>query len=250
MRFSAPLLGGLVVVVIALSMANKGSADEPDTQAAGPQSSETDAETPMGRTGGSVAALGIRGDGVTLTFDDGPHPTHTPQVLDLLAERRTRAIFCLVGGQVRQHPELVQRIVADGHVLCNHTESHDPNLAARPPDEISQEIATTSEAISEAAPGAEARYFRQPARHVTPEVAPIAEEHGLAILDWTVDSQDWKKPGAAAITDVIAEALHPGAVILLHDGGGDRSQTVDALPDILDAIQNAGYRVAITPPLP
>jgi peptidoglycan-N-acetylglucosamine deacetylase len=244
-----------VVVVIALSAANNRSAGEPDADTA-PQARHVSAlpvslratSGPLEVGGASVPAL--RGsNSVALTFDDGPHPTYTPQVLDLLADHEVRAVFCVVGAQVRQHPDVVRRIVDDGHVLCNHTENHDSGLANRPAETIDQEIADTASAIAEAVPDAEARFFRQPARHVAPEVAPVAEEHGLTLLDWTVDSQDWKRPGAAAIAEHVAAGLQPGAVILLHDGGGDRSQTVGALPDILAHLQEAGYR-AVVPIVP
>ncbi|WP_162448755.1 polysaccharide deacetylase family protein [Phytoactinopolyspora mesophila] len=251
MKLSMPLLGVLVVIVIALSAANSRSADE---SGAGTEASARHFSTlpeavratsgPLEFGGASVPAL-RGGNSVALTFDDGPHPTYTPQVLDLLAEHEVRAVFCVVGVQVRQHPELVRRIVDDGHTLCNHTENHDSELAKRSPEKIDEEIAATAGAIAEAAGDAPVRFFRQPARYVAPEVAPIAEEHGLTLLDWTVDSQDWKRPGASEIVARVADGLQPGAVVLLHDGGGDRSQTVTALDEILVLIEESGYRATV-----
>src|SRR5690606_38502865 len=179
---------------------------------------------------------------LTLTFDDGPHPTYTPQILDLLEQYEATAVFCVVGEQVRAHPEIVRRIVDDGHALCNHTDSHDEELAQRDDDMIEHEIEVTDAAI-DAAVGTdvEVRYFRQPNTFVKPAVAGVVADHGLTPLDWTVDPRDWSRPGSASIVQGVLNKVQPGAIVLLHDGGGDRSQTVTALGQILDALSRAGY---------
>lgn len=212
------------------------------------QASDDDGDGFPDTGGATVPALPAPSAGVgavTLTFDDGPHATYTPQILDLLAAHDATAVFCVVGEQVRRHPEMVQRIVAEGHALCNHTDSHDAELTERSTEVIGQEIDTTTAAISAAVPHAEASFFRQPARFVTPKVAPVARERGLTILDWTIDTRDWARPGASAIVKSVVDQVQPGSVILLHDGGGNRTQTVQALAQILTMLTASGYQTVI-----
>lgn len=180
--------------------------------------------------------------GIVLTFDDGPHPTHTPQVLDLLEAHDATAVFCLVGEQARRHPGLVRRIVNEGHILCNHTWSHDHELGSRTHAVIDAEVSDTLAALNDAVPGADVVYLRQPGTFVTPNVSAVAREYGLEPLNWTVDPRDWSRPGPAVIASRVLAGAEPGAVVLLHDGGGDRAQTVQALSHILDALDAAGYQ--------
>ncbi|WP_166350420.1 polysaccharide deacetylase family protein [Phytoactinopolyspora limicola] len=279
MKVPAPVVAGLVVGLFAFMMANNGSADE-SPGAASPTSGADRTSAPEGdgtsgdagsgsdadesgssRSGGGASFPDTGGLAVpdppdapgadavvTLTFDDGPHPVYTPQILDLLAENDATAVFCVVGEQVRRHPDLVRRIADDGHALCNHTDTHDHRLATRSADRIEREIADTAQAIADAAPGLGAAFFRQPGTAVTSEVAPIARRHGLTVLNWTVDPRDWSRPGAEAIARAVVEGVAPGAVILLHDGGGDRSQTVQALAYVLPVLHEAGYATGTPPP--
>ncbi|NDL56034.1 polysaccharide deacetylase family protein [Phytoactinopolyspora mesophila] len=282
MKVSAPVVVGLVVGLFAYGMANNGSGDETISTSGNPASSPSpdgdgSADTGTGRSGDDDAGSsdsgssgsggGTAGDyfpdtggiaipdlppisvdaAVTLTFDDGPHATYTPQILDMLAAHDAHAVFCVVGEKVRERPDLVRRIVDEGHALCNHTYSHDHELSTRSATRISEEISDTAEAIDDAVPGAGARFFRQPGTHVSPEVAPIVEEHGLTALDWTVDPKDWDRPGAAGIAKRVIEGVEPGAVVLLHDGGGDRSETVRALAYILAILDAVGYDTVVPP---
>lgn len=177
---------------------------------------------------------------VALTFDDGPHPVHTPRLLGVLREHRVDAVFCLVGAQVRRHPDIVRQIVAEGHTLCNHTMDHD-DMADWGPDEIRRDLAATNDAIHDAVPGADIAYFRAPygSWGGTPEVAADMD---LQPLGWSLNVVDWDPPG----TDVLAERLRtgitPGAVVLLHDGMGDRSQTVEAVDRVVPEFQADGWR--------
>ncbi|NED97626.1 polysaccharide deacetylase family protein [Phytoactinopolyspora alkaliphila] len=201
--------------------------------------------------GASVPDLPVASDGtasVTLTFDDGPHPVHTPQILDMLAAHDTTAVFCVVGEKVDERPELVRRIVAEGHTLCNHSYHHDVDLSQKPSDMIEKDLEDTLVAIEKAAPGAPVHFFRQPGMFVTAEVAPVADKYGLEILDWTVDPRDWKRPEARTIVERVTDQVHPGAVILLHDGGGDRTETVKALAQILVVLEAAGYQAVVPAP--
>ncbi|WP_211222322.1 polysaccharide deacetylase family protein [Actinokineospora enzanensis] len=183
-----------------------------------------------------------RGDGrlLALTFDDGPSD-YTPAILDLLREQRIRATFCLLGNQVAAHPELVRRIVADGHAICNHTLQHE-DLAAKTPEEIRSILVTTNDAIRQAAgdPNLPIRYFRAP--YGSWGAAPgIAASLGMSSLAWTVDPQDWDGSGAEVISARLSTQIYPTAVVLSHDGGGDRAPTVAAYRGLIPQWKAAGW---------
>jgi peptidoglycan/xylan/chitin deacetylase (PgdA/CDA1 family) len=171
-----------------------------------------------------------------LTFDDGPDPRWTPAVLDLLRRYRMRATFCLVGEHVVEHPELVRRIAADGDALCDHTWSHDEALADRPQATIRAEMGRTYDAIVAASGGNRPRYFRAPGGRWSPAVVAEARRLRLRPLGWSVDPADWRRPPAVLITRRVLDGAVPGAIVLLHDGYGNRAATVAALRDILPAL--------------
>jgi peptidoglycan-N-acetylglucosamine deacetylase len=169
---------------------------------------------------------------LALTFDDGPDPEWTPRVLAVLAAAHVHATFCVVGVHVAAHPELVRAIVRGGHALCNHTWSHDEDLGRRPAYLVKAEIARTQQAVLAAA-GVTPRLFRAPAGRWTPALVAEARRQGLTPLRWDVDPRDWTRPGARQILNRILTDTRAGDVILLHDGYGDRSQTVYALRFLL-----------------
>ncbi|MEU4397766.1 polysaccharide deacetylase family protein [Micromonospora orduensis] len=170
---------------------------------------------------------------VALTFDDGPSPAWTPKVLDQLRAARVTATFCVVGREAQRHPELIRRIVREGHQLCNHSWRHDLDLARRPVAEIRADLTRTNKAIQAAAPGAPVAFYRQPGGRWTPEVLSVAKELGMLPLHWAVDPQDWDKPTAATIAKRVHNAARPGSIVLLHDGGGDRAATLAACPHLI-----------------
>lgn len=182
---------------------------------------------------------------IALTFDDGPDPRWTPAVLDLLHRHRATATFCLVGRHVAQHPELVRRIAAEGHTLCNHTWSHDVAvLGSRAA--VRDELVRTSEAITAASGGARPRYFRAPQGRWAPAAVAEADRLGLGLLGWSVDPLDWRRPAAAEIARRVLAGAAPGGIVLLHDGYGRRGNTVAALGTILPAL--AGRQLRFTTP--
>ncbi|MBM0231641.1 polysaccharide deacetylase family protein [Micromonospora sp. STR1_7] len=170
---------------------------------------------------------------VALTFDDGPNPAWTPKVLDQLRAARVTATFCVVGREAQRHPELIRRIVREGHQLCNHSWRHDLDLARRPVAEIRADLVRTNKAIQAAAPGAPVPFYRQPGGRWTSEVLGVAKELGMRPLHWAVDPQDWDKPTAATIAKRVHNAARPGSIVLLHDGGGDRAATLAACPRMI-----------------
>lgn len=180
---------------------------------------------------------------VALTFDDGPDPEYTPRVLDLLAEHDAVATFCMVGSRVRAHPELVGEVADAGMRLCNHTVHHDERLARRPPAAIEKELVEASAALRAAA-GADAPvdYFRAPGGNWSPPLRHTAARYGMRPLAWSVDPRDWSRPGVPAIVAAVERDVRPGSVILLHDGGGRRDQTIGALERLLPWLAAHGYR--------
>ncbi len=182
---------------------------------------------------------------VAITFDDGPDPRWTPKVLDILKAANVKATFFVVGVNAERYPSLVRRIVNEGHEIGNHTYYH-PNLALCWPEHIRLELNAT-QLVIETITGRATTLFRPPyAADTGPtglsELAPlkIAEDLNYLVVLENIDPQDWAKPGADIILRRIKQQRHDGNVILLHDAGGDRSQTVEALPRILDWLHTRG----------
>ncbi|MFU8872826.1 polysaccharide deacetylase family protein [Micromonospora sp. SL4-19] len=180
---------------------------------------------------GAHATTGTRQ--VALTFDDGPDPRYTPQVLSLLRQFRVRASFCLIGENAQKNPDLVRAIVADGHTLCNHSWNHNLSLGKRSPADIRADLLRTNAAIRAAVPDAPIVWYRQPGGMWTYSVVSVARELGMTSLHWSVDPSDWQAPGAPRIAAAVTSRAAAGSVVLLHDGGGNRQGTVEALRRIL-----------------
>jgi cellulose synthase/poly-beta-1,6-N-acetylglucosamine synthase-like glycosyltransferase/peptidoglycan/xylan/chitin deacetylase (PgdA/CDA1 family)/spore germination protein YaaH len=185
---------------------------------------------------------------VALTFDDGPDPEWTPQILDILKAANVKAAFFLVGANAEQYPGLVRRIVAEGHEIGNHTYYH-PNLAVCWPEHIRLELNAT-QLLLETITGRATTLFRPPyAADTSPskisELIPlnIAQELGYLVVLENIDPQDWAQPGADVILQRVKQQRRDGSIILLHDAGGDRQQTVEALPRILDYLKTRGDSV-------
>ncbi|MCL4078240.1 polysaccharide deacetylase family protein [Coriobacteriia bacterium Es71-Z0120] len=177
---------------------------------------------------------------VALTFDDGPWPRQTDAVLKILDAEGVPATFFVIGKQVKAHPEIVRRTLRAGHAVGNHTYHH-ADLMTQDPEHLASEIAGTSRAIA-AATGTAPRWLRPPGGAVDAAVYREAVKQNLRVVLWTVDPQDWQKGKTAAqIEAEVVNAVSPGAVILLHDGGGDRRQTITALPGIVRRLRAKGY---------
>lgn len=207
----------------------------PASQLAANQPVTGPGDPPLANSGaGPFGSLRMTGQGfVALTFDDGPDPRWTPEVLRLLREHNARATFCVLGSLAEAHPELIREIVDDGHTLCNHTWQHDMALGSRSRGAIREDLARTMAAIRKAAPGSRVSYYRQPGGNWTARVIEVAEELGMSSLHWDVDPQDWRKVGPGTIASAVTSTTRRGSIVLLHDGGGSRGSTVRALPTIL-----------------
>ncbi|MGX7677001.1 polysaccharide deacetylase family protein [Plantactinospora sp. DSM 117369] len=174
---------------------------------------------------------------VALTFDDGPHPQWTPKVLDQLRKARVRATFCVVGVKVRKYPVLVRRIVREGHTLCNHSWQHDLKLGKRSAAQIRADLRRTDLEIQRAVPGIKVRYYRQPGGKWTPSIVAVAKSLGMKPLHWDVDPADWDDTSSSEIRRRVAQQARPGSIVLLHDGGGDRSRTLGACPQVISSLK-------------
>ena len=201
------------------------------------------APDPAAASVGEALGRKPRKNAVALTIDDGPHPTWTPKVLDLLAENGVEATFSLVGEQVQAHPKLVRRIAREGHGLCNHSMTHPQPFGALSTAAIRRQIVDAQSAISDAA-GEEPELFRSPGGNWAEPVLDVADELGLRPVGWSVDPRDWELPGADAIESTLLQAK-AGDILLCHDGGGDRAQTLTALGAVLPALREEGLRFVV-----
>ncbi len=190
---------------------------------------------------------------VALTFDDGPHPSSTPRVLDVLGELGVRATFFCVGRNVRAHPGLVHRAVAEGHRVGSHsgTHPHPAGVRLRP---LAEEYRSGRRALAEVL-GTDVDLFRPPNGHLTVRSAVMVRRQGLATWLWSVDPRDWR-PGVTADEVVrVAGAARSTDVVLLHDWveqpqddrALDRSATIEALPAVVRAVRGRGLDFAVLP---
>lgn len=185
---------------------------------------------------------------IMLTIDDGPSAVWTPKYLKLLARHQVKATFCMIGREIRPNRAVAHDVAAHGHVVANHTWSHDEALETRPAERLRSEIERTSDAIH-AATGTVPTQFRAPGGDWGPRVLLELARQDLLPLGWNVDPRDWQYPGAAAIASTLL-AAGPHDILLCHDGGGDRSQTAAALPGIIEGLTARGYAFARVDELP
>ncbi|AGS25437.1 chitooligosaccharide deacetylase NodB [Rhizobium etli] len=205
----------------------------------------------------SECADGTGRPSVYLTFDDGPHPIFTPEVLDVLAEHRVPATFFVIGEYAADQPKLIQRMIAEGHEVANHTMTH-PDLSICEPSEVQRQIFDADRAIKSASRQASVRHIRAPYGIWTEDVLITVASAGLTAVHWSVDPRDWSNPGVDAIVGAVLDSIRPGAIVLLHDGcppselqpGNDASlryQTVSALSRIIPALHDRGFVISALP---
>ncbi len=171
---------------------------------------------------------------VALTFDDGPSG-RTPAILRVLANHGAHATFFVVGRATHGMEPVLRRIAASGNELADHTYSHANLLALRAPGRTKQ--LRWTKALVERATGVEPRFFRPPYGATGPAVNRLGRGLGMVPVLWSVDSRDWQLPGTKAIVRRVLAHVEPGSIVLLHDGGGDRQETLRALPAILRALE-------------
>jgi peptidoglycan-N-acetylglucosamine deacetylase len=181
---------------------------------------------------------------IALTIDDGPSSVYTPQVLRLLARHHVTATFSMIGIQVAAAPALVREVQAAGHLISNHTWRHQ-NMAWLSPAAAIAAIDQATEAIHHAT-GQVPAYYRAPYGVWTTASLRHCQRAGMTPLGWSVDPRDWSRPGVPAIVSNIMRNTGTGSIILEHDGGGDRAETVSALSIVIPRLLDAGYHF-VTP---
>jgi peptidoglycan/xylan/chitin deacetylase (PgdA/CDA1 family) len=176
---------------------------------------------------------------IALTIDDGPDPVYTPQVLSVLHKYNVTATFSMIGEHVAAYPQLARTVHEAGHKICNHTWTHSDLVGMRVP-RVRDELTRASDAIH-AATGVHPALFRAPYGAWSRAVIRQCERMKMVPLDWSVDPRDWSQPGVRKIVRNIMRNTQPGSIILEHDGGGNRSETVKALRVVLPRLLDEGY---------
>ncbi len=175
---------------------------------------------------------------IALTFDDGPHGTNTPRLLDILKKRNVKATFYVVGTNSKRYPDILRRMVAEGHEIGNHTMSHG-SMTKMSTDELRRDLSQAHQAIVSAT-GVAPRTVRPPYGATNTSIKNlIKSEFGYPSIMWSVDPEDWKRPGVSTVTRRLVSGAGPGGILLVHD---IHAPTIDAMPSTLDQLLAQGYR--------
>ena len=176
---------------------------------------------------------------IALTFDDGPWPQTTQQVLEILKQQNIKATFFCIGEMVQKYPQLAKLIVADGQAIGNHTWHH--WYRRMNPETAANEIDST-EALLYKTTGVKTSLFRPPGGILTNGVVDYAKQNNYDVVMWSDDSVDYRRPPVSQLVNNVLREAKSGGIVLMHDGGGNRLQTVRALPQIIDGLRKRGYR--------
>lgn len=179
---------------------------------------------------------------VAITFDDGPFPPYSGQILDILEYYAVPATFFCIGLNVIAHPGYVDRILHQGCALGNHSWSH-PFLPDLSEPQLLEQVNRTDQVISGESGGVSPSLFRPPYGALPSGGCNWLDIKGLTTILWDVDSSDWSRPGVESIAETVIDKVLPGSIVLMHDGGGDRSHTVGSLPLIIEELLTQGYRL-------
>lgn len=176
---------------------------------------------------------------IALTFDDGPWPGSTERILAVLKKYNVRATFFMIGSQAKGRASIARQVADAGMVIGNHSYSH-PDLTKLSAGNVARQIDVAERDIK-AVTGVAPKFFRPPTGATNSVVNAQIARAGLKLCEWDIDPQDWRKPSAPVIVDRVVRSASPGAVVLMHDGGGDRSRTLAALPVIIQQLRAKGY---------
>lgn len=193
----------------------------------------------------SQVKLDSRHKAIALTFDDGPWPTTTVQILDLLKKNNIKATFFWVGRYLQTYPELGKQVAAAGHAIGNHTWNH--QYFKYNEEGAAREIDRTTSLIEELT-GIRTSIFRPPGGILNNGLAAYAQKRNYTVVMWSADSLDWRTATQSLMENVMRQA-NSGGIVLMHDGGGNRSRTVEALPDIIAKFRKEGYTFVTVPEL-
>lgn len=183
---------------------------------------------------------------VALTFDDGPNPVYTPQILQILKNYGIKATFFMIGDNVARHPDVAKQVVADGNEVGNHSLKHSYTLPFLTSRQIRQDYHKTQRIIQEAT-GVTTQLYRAPHGRMSPWMGQTLKDEGAKIVRWQVSAADWKNTPPEVVVQRILKKVKPGSMILLHDGidlndKANRKAVVEALPGLIDGLKAQGYR--------
>jgi len=176
---------------------------------------------------------------IALTFDDGPWPGQTEKVLDILKREGVHATFFMQGGRVKRAPALAKRVVSEGNLVGNHTLSH-KLLTTQTPAEVNRQIVAGADTINSAS-GVRPTWFRPPYGAIDGDVWKQTRALKLKVALWDIDTEDWRRPGVESIVDNVRRNARAGSIVLMHDGGTNRRQTIAALPLIIRDLKSRGF---------
>lgn len=227
----------LAVCVISLPQASPtapaqaGPAGLDDAAGAASEPS-TDVQSPVDPWNADCSVV----DCIALTFDDGPSPGSTDLILDTLSRSGTPATFFMIGQNAADEPALAARVVAEGHQVGNHSQSH-PDLTTLPPQSQRHELTTAAESIA-GATGEQPRIVRPPYAALDEQVRASMSDLGLEIVMWSVDTRDWSHRDAQQTVAVVQDQAAPGGIVLMHD---NQPSTAEALPEVISWLHDQGY---------
>jgi peptidoglycan/xylan/chitin deacetylase (PgdA/CDA1 family) len=225
----------LYFLCVAVLVATRTLGAEPENPSQTPEKSGRKAPTEQNITFNSV-----RTDGpyIAMTFDDGPSATLTPKLLDVLAAHHIKATFFVIGENVAEHPEIVERAAREGHEIGNHSWSH-PNFGKTSEESVRSQLRRTDDAIKNAT-GKRPTLMRPPYGSITDrEKHWIHDEFGYQIILWDVDPYDWRRPGPAVVRNRILKETQSGSIVLSHD---IHPGTIEAMPSTFDALEAKGFK--------
>ncbi len=195
------------------------------------------------------------GDGrrIAITFDDGPHPPYTQQILDVVTSHGATATFFDEGEAVTAHPEIARAEVTAGAAVESHSFGHSPDLPSMSHEAFAEDLRRAELALREAL-GYTPALYRPPFGHTSNTMLEELHKAGYVSIGWDLDSRDWSDASVDEIVSSVLDHAHPGAIVLMHDGGlgggnPDRSKTIAALPRVLDGLKAQGYTFATVPEL-
>lgn len=181
---------------------------------------------------------------IALTFDDGPDPDITPQILDLLKQHNAKATFFVIGSRLTQYPNIIKREIAEGHEVANHTDHHVYFKTTMRPEKVEHEMRALQTKIKDLT-ATNSPWFRPPGGYYNDSVIEIAKKLGYTVVlwSWHQDTRDWSKPGVGTIVTKVLTNARNGDIVLLHDHAGGSMQTAQALKTILPELKKRGYRL-------
>lgn len=209
--------------------------------------------TAVGKVSGKVASVTFHPTGrvdspraIALCFDDGPNAAYTPKILKVLRRFHVQATFFVIGYEAQKFPDLVTKEIAQGNVVGTHSWSHPDSFASLDLSQLEKQFEQTDAVMTQI--GVDPYLFKPPGGSYDSQVVELARRYGMRTVMWSIDTHDWvASVTAKEITKLVLSHAKPGGIVLMHDGGGDQSATVKALPDIIKGLRKRGYALVAIP---